>query len=606
VIGLRLTHGATSQVLRLDRDRIVLGASPTADVTLQHAGWPDEALVLEAGEGRLVATRPDGTRQDLVVGQTLPVGRVEVEILAIEPARARGPGMFGDYDDMRPLAGGLFELEAPAPPASHSPPAPAQVLAAPAGAGGSASRRPPPPRAGSEPRERKATEPSRARQPQPAPKQATPATGSAATRRGAAGAVPPHAVFPEEDFGTALREHLRRAPHVAISAAIHTVIFVLGLLLEVTPEPSPPPGPPAMSALVDAGEVVGEQESAEEDLEEPELPAIDESMPELPSEESAPRSDATEAGQQPTWAEQLPDDFVTESRPMEIGIMPSVSAASRRVRPAKPPVPKADLARAFRGDAGAVEGNKEAARIVRDGLLRGGRRGSGSKITDLGPQDILVVRGSFDHIERVLELLALPYVTRDPWTLAAEKIEDFKKHKVVFWNCSEQVLPSKRMELLARSLRNFVAEGGYLFTTDWGIATVLEPAFPGYLSTGGREGMRLPDMVVDIRPVSGMEDHPLLDGVFHPGIQGRWWLEQASFDVRVGKRDEVDVLIESPALQDVYQRSPVVAATFHYRRGRVLHAMGHYFQEAGNVAGSVTAQRLALNFVLMRLDQDKK
>jgi hypothetical protein len=48
-----------------------------------------------------------------------------------------------------------------------------------------------------------------------------------------------------------------------------------------------------------------------------------------------------------------------------------------------------------------------------------------------------------------------------------------------------------------------------------------------------------------------------------------------------------------------------VAATFHYGRGRVLHAVGHYYQEAGNLAGTIAAHRLALNFVLMRLAQDK-
>jgi hypothetical protein len=59
-------------------------------------------------------------------------------------------------------------------------------------------------------------------------------------------------------------------------------------------------------------------------------------------------------------------------------------------------------------------------------------------------------------------------------------------------------------------------------------------------------------------------------------------------------------------LRDTFNRSPAVAATFHYGRGRVLHTMGHYYQEAGNLAGTISAHRLALNFVLMRLDQDRK
>ena len=65
------------------------------------------------------------------------------------------------------------------------------------------------------------------------------------------------------------------------------------------------------------------------------------------------------------------------------------------------------------------------------------------------------------------------------------------------------------------------------------------------------------------------------------------------------------MLIDSPMLKSQFNRSPIVAATFHYGRGRVLHTMGHYYQEAGNLAGTLSAHRLALNFVLMRLDQDR-
>ena len=39
-------------------------------------------------------------------------------------------------------------------------------------------------------------------------------------------------------------------------------------------------------------------------------------------------------------------------------------------------------------------------------------------------------------------------------------------------------------------------------------------------------------------------------------------------------------------------------------RGRVLHAMGHYWQQKGTVSGAEGAQRIALNFVRMRLERD--
>ena len=92
--------------------------------------------------------------------------------------------------------------------------------------------------------------------------------------------------------------------------------------------------------------------------------------------------------------------------------------------------------------------------------------------------------------------------------------------------------------------------------------------------------------------------------MFHRGVQARWWLEQASFDIEPLRKRRSTVLIESPDLEDLFGRNPAVAVTFKYGRGRVLHVMGHYYQEAGNLAGTVSAQRLALNFVLMRLAKD--
>jgi hypothetical protein len=173
----------------------------------------------------------------------------------------------------------------------------------------------------------------------------------------------------------------------------------------------------------------------------------------------------------------------------------------------------------------------------------------------------------------------------------------------VFWNCGDP-LPPDQMRAVAKRLEAYVRRGGYLFTTDWAVAHVVQLAFPGYLTTTGKD-TSLPEMVVDIRPARGQERHPLLEGVFLPGTRGRWWLEELAFDVKIGPHGAgaVEVLVESPMLKDTLGVSPIVAATFKHGRGRVLHAMGHYFQEAGNMAGTVASHRLAMNFVLERLGQ---
>ena len=254
-----------------------------------------------------------------------------------------------------------------------------------------------------------------------------------------------------------------------------------------------------------------------------------------------------------------------------------------------------------KGAAGSS--NKESARIVR-AALGGGRFGNGATLDDLDEDDILVVDGSFDDIHRVLDALRIKYVRKTPWSLLTPKPADFSTYKCIFWDCGES-LGRRRMPSIGKKLREFVRNGGYLFTTDWGVANVLNYAFPGYLKTNGNKA-HLPEMVLTIEAARSAKDHPLLEGVFHPGVKGKWWLEQASFDMSVGRKDAVTILIDCPMLRDSFNRSPAVAATFHYGRGRVLHTMGHYYQKAGNLAGTMSAHRLALNFVLMRLDQDRK
>src|SRR5207302_311596 len=101
--------------------------------------------------------------------------------------------------------------------------------------------------------------------------------------------------------------------------------------------------------------------------------------------------------------------------------------------------------------------------------------------------------------------------------------------------------------LVVGAVREFVAKGGYLFSTDWAVANLLMPAFPGVLSTEGRI-RPLPEMIVAISPSDAGKGHRLLDGVFDGEAAPRWWLESASFDVKVLKSEGVQVLAEAPEL----------------------------------------------------------
>ena len=407
--------------------------------------------------------------------------------------------------------------------------------------------------------------------------------------------------FDKPDFGSELVRQLRASPFYAFSIGFHLLIFFILSLIYTTDEKPLRDGPGAIKASM----MAEEEELAEqvEELEVDGLPTTPEDLPDLEEFEVDPIPQPEVPPQEPRVTPLRVDDEILEDPdPPQIGIMPSMRAANRQIRPRKPKMPKVDPKKTFtKGAAG--QSNAEAAKIVRAQLGRG-RFGRGVSLDDLDEDDILVVGGSFDHIERTLDALRIKYVKKAPWALSAPVPENFLRYKAVFWNCGE-ALGKRRMAQIGKRLQNFVRRGGYLFTTDWGVANVLPHAFPGYIRTNGNRA-HLPEMVLHIEPEPSAKNHPLLEGVFIPGVRGKWWLEQASFDMSVGRKDAVTILIECPALRDQFNRSPAVAATFHYGRGRVLHAMGHYFQEAGNIAGTIAVHRLALNFVLMRLEQDRK
>jgi hypothetical protein len=405
------------------------------------------------------------------------------------------------------------------------------------------------------------------------------------------------AVSPEDSFGDALYRGLKKSPFVLVSVALHGLLLLLAFLL--TPAPGGPShgGDGALQASILGDDRLPGDDDTQRAIEEQALPEL----------EPDPLEDAIIPAPSPTPAETHPpvppleELFPDRDAPVDVGIASSVALARARTRPRLVAAPKEALGESF-GEAGAEDATGRAAEIVR-AQLGDGLGGKGRLLERLTARDILVVGGAFDDCGRVLDALRIPFGSVPAFQdFRAKDAPDFRKFKVVFWNCGE-ALPRSTRDLVARRVEEFVSAGGYLFTTDWAIANVLVPALPGYIETRGRQ-RPLPALVVGIRPVPGAEAHALLDGVFRPGVEGRWWLEQLSFDVVVKRPREVTVLIESPELEVVHGRSPAVAVTFAHGRGRVLHVMGHYFQEAGNIAGTVAAQRLALNFVLQRLEQD--
>lgn len=599
MIVLSLTVGGETRTHSSGRPRVRLGSGADADIRVADAGWRDlEAVLVHFGtEVRCEAL--DGESWRLRVGDSVRLGAARVTLVGLLPlaetadapppttattsAAAAAALLFGDYEEA-PASAPTFELEAaPERATAHArtapptpPPAPSSAAAAP-----SAAPAPAPPPVPSAP-------------PPPPP---TFDPSGPFTRPPGSPRRPAFPAFPTESFGEEVVRQLRRTPYVTVSLVVHVLALLVLSLLHTSPtDDLHERGPGALVTMAELDPYNAEDRGLDADdsddgspLPQPELePIPDIEIPDVPPPPAeVPREELELAP--------LPEP---EGLDIPLGLNPSVRAAGERPRPPVKPA-TSELARDFsKADKDAV--NQRAARIVRTHLGREG--GRGDPFGRLEREDLLVVDGSFDKIGRVLHALRLPYVAVTPMSLTFKNAPDLDQHKAIFWNCGES-LPPNRVPTVARRIRKFVEEGGYLFTTDWAVATLLMPAFPGYLGTTGPLEP-LPETVVDIAPAPGKSTHPLLAGVFHPHVPGRWWLEQASFEVRVLDPRNVETLIVSKDLEAKYHRSPVVAATFRYGKGRVMHVMGHYYQEEGNLAGTITAQRLALNFVLERINRD--
>jgi hypothetical protein len=205
-------------------------------------------------------------------------------------------------------------------------------------------------------------------------------------------------------------------------------------------------------------------------------------------------------------------------------------------------------------------------------------------------ENVKVVSGDYDKCEMVMTALGMQH-----GALTAEEIgAALPKQDVraIFFDCTGRQPGKPTLENLER----WVKDGGFLFTSDWGIDNVVEKAFPGYLKvmrTGTRPIMT-PDTTITFTVAPGK--HVLLAGLPPEAETSRWWLEESSILFTIARPDDVEVLAVSKDLEGRYG-SKFVAVTFPYGKGRVVHALGHMFQKEGNLRGAYAMQRLLLNFL---------
>jgi hypothetical protein len=177
--------------------------------------------------------------------------------------------------------------------------------------------------------------------------------------------------------------------------------------------------------------------------------------------------------------------------------------------------------------------------------------------------DVVVVRGEYDRVQDVLGIMKIPHRKVRP-----DQVGDLDRRRgqMLIVNCPGHV-PVAALS----TIRSFVESGGTLFTTDWALKHVLEPAFPGLVAYNER-----PTADEVVRVAIKDRSNPLLDGVFAEGTDPVWWLEGSSYPIRVVDRERVRSILTSAELEERYGE-PAVAVHFRAGEGEVLHMISHYY-----------------------------
>src|SRR6185369_13580905 len=158
-------------------------------------------------------------------------------------------------------------------------------------------------------------------------------------------------------------------------------------------------------------------------------------------------------------------------------------------------------------------------------------------------------------------------------------------------------------------LKKFVLNGGYLITTDWSLENCTQRAFPGILEwNGGYSGSFLADAT------SMYPDSPYCKNV---PTQAFWKLDNKCQTVRVRRRDMVKPLVRSRyLLQDDPDQIGILACTFDYGKGKVLHVVGHFDNNSDlafnnalpdpSAIGISMRQAIMANFIVEGLESHKR
>jgi hypothetical protein len=198
-------------------------------------------------------------------------------------------------------------------------------------------------------------------------------------------------------------------------------------------------------------------------------------------------------------------------------------------------------------------------------------------------KDIVVVAGSMDHIESVLQAAKIPHTIIQPSQVAQYP---FKSTMVVMVDC-----PGTMPDAGVARLERFVRAGGLLYTTDWALKNVVEKAFPRTIAYNGRStGSEVVPVKLDDKTNDKTNDNIMSGVLLRKGSHPQWWLEGGSYPIDIIDKQRVHVLAHSDEMGSKYKASPVVVR-FKHEDGEVIHVVSHFYRQMATRGPAVAAAR---------------
>ena len=152
--------------------------------------------------------------------------------------------------------------------------------------------------------------------------------------------------------------------------------------------------------------------------------------------------------------------------------------------------------------------------------------------TDVSHADVVVVRGSADHMEQVLAKAKISFVAVNADELPGLALNG---KQVLMVNCTGDMSPEAR-----ERVRRFVAAGGFLYTTDHVVKTLIEPLFPNTIAFAGATS----EQVFPVQVRGNDQDRGLLNSL-GGNAKEMWQTAGGGYTFKVLDAKRVTVLMES-------------------------------------------------------------